>query len=207
MAIVLLDALEEALLECLCRMLTEEGRPTCICHFYAGENRPVSDRCNSDGGVNGQAWIRRGTSTLVSTGSRPTFGGGLCGSGAGWETIIELGIYRCISAVPGDNGQAPSKEQYRADRDLMDADKQTLYGVLCCDTWADPDLMGAFSIVGARVDPIGPNGACGGSMLTIQVAGEPAETVEEDPGGFVSGPAGGGDSELWPSVYDSTRLG
>lgn len=204
MAIVL-DRLEKELIDCLCRLLEEEARPTCICHLYAGENRPVSDRCNSKGDANGQAWLRRGTSTLVTSAGRPTFGGGLCGSGSGWETTIELGIYRCITAVPGEKGEAPSKEKYEADRALMDADKQTLYGVLCCDTWNDPDLMNAFSIVAARVDPIGPNGACGGSMLTIQVAGEPTEMVEEEVG-FVSAPAGGGDSELWPSVFDSTKV-
>jgi len=208
-----LGNLENGLLACLCAMLAAEGRPVCVCHFYAGDTRPPADRCQSNNiGGNGQAWLRRDVSVLRTSNTLPTFGGGTCSSGS-WQTTIELGIYRCISAVPGEKGQAPTPEQYLDDRTMFNADKQTLYQVLCCDAWDDPTLQ--VSVVNASIDPIGPSGACGGSVLQITVEGDPTDTdgaaqellmtVTGDPadptgmtalaawtvqGPFVSGPAG-----------------
>lgn len=193
----LIDEFEDQLLACLCRMLEEEGRPVCACHFYAGENRPPADRCGTnDTGGNGQAWLRRDTSQLSTSGGRATFGGGICGEGDGWETTIELGIYRCITAVPDDNGKAPPKEAYDDDRALMNFDKQTLYRVLCCEVWDNQDAIDAFTINQVRLDPIGPQGACGGASLLIRVTGNPMDTSVEEPG-FASAPAGGGEAALW----------
>lgn len=204
MAIAFIDQLENELLACLCRMLSEEGRPPCVCHFYSGDDRPPADRCstNSAGG-NGQAWLRRDTSQLSTSSGNETFGGGICAAGNGWETVIELGIYRCISAVADDNGRAPSVESYNDDRELMNADKQTLYRVLCCDTWDDQDAVDSFGIREVRLEPLSPKGGCAGSSLTITVSGNPSSFVADNPG-FASSPAGGGDGQLWQSIYDST---
>lgn len=200
MAVTLLDQLEDELKDCLCRMLEEEGRPVCACHHFAGETLPVSDRCDSENGTNGQAWLRRVRSSLSTRSGRATFGAEICGEG-GWETVIELGIYRCISAVPDDQGNAPPVEAYNADRELLNLDKYTLSRVLCCETWENPDVMDGFSISSVQIEPNGPKGACSGSILTMVVTGDPM-VILPDEAGFVSGPAGGGDSQLWPSLFD-----
>jgi hypothetical protein len=126
-----LDYIEDELLSCLCNMLATEGRPACACHHYGGEEPPVGDRCSSnDAGKNGQVWVRRVQASLTAEREDVTFAGAPCGGI--WQAVIELGIYRCISAVPGDDGTAPPVEHYDADRDLLAADRATLAQVLCC---------------------------------------------------------------------------
>lgn len=168
-----LDYIEDELLSCLCSMLAAEGRPACACHHYGGEEAPVGDRCSSnDEGENGQVWIRRVQQLLQADTEDVTFGGTPCGGM--WQAVIELGIYRCISAVPAENGAAPPPENYDADRDLLAADRATLAQVLCC--WpltGAPPLPLPFeislSVLSAEIVPTGPTGACAGSVLTLIV--------------------------------------
>lgn len=168
-----LDYIEDELLSCLCSMLATEGRPACVCHHYGGEDPPVGDRCSAnDEGENGQVWIRRVQQQMRADADTITFAGVACGGS--WRTVIELGIYRCISAVPGDNGAAPPPENYDADRDLLAADRASLTRVLCCWPLAgEPPEPVAFdlsiNIVSADISPTGPTGACGGSILTVTI--------------------------------------
>lgn len=217
-----LDYIENELLSCLCSMLATEGRPTCVCHHYGGEDPPVGDRCSSDGeGANGQAWVRRVQQLLQADADELTFGGTPC---AGmWQVVIELGVYRCISAVPDDNGTAPPPENYDADRDLLAADRATLAQVLCCwplsGTPPEPQPFEiGLNVLSAEIVPTGPTGACAGSILTLIVnapltvedgAMQLVASVDADPGDetgqtavvtwrnapeeiFISRPAGGG---------------
>lgn len=183
-----LDYIENELLACLCSMLAEEGRPTCVCHHYGGEDPPVGDRCSTnDEGANGQAWIRRVSQSIQANADDLTFGGVPCGNA--WQAVIELGIYRCISAVPDDNGAAPPPEDYDADRDLLAADRATLAQVLCC--WPlngpapDPQVSDVSAgVLAAEIVPTGPSGACAGSILTITVSAP--LTIEEPTASLVA---------------------
>jgi hypothetical protein len=214
----LIDLLENDLLTCLCAMLTAEGRPPCACHHYAGENRPPADRCSTtDTGENGMAWVRRGASGWRpgTVNSGRSWDGRFCGGSATWETMIEVGLRRCIKAVQVDN-QAPDPDLYNQDRELLKADEQTLFKVLCCDVWTSQQGSG-FTVVAATNSPLGPLGMCSGNVLQIVVSGDPTATDEPaggielmvaadagDPTGYtaqaiysnqvtyVSGPAGGG---------------
>jgi hypothetical protein len=172
----LLDELENLLLLCLCEKLAVAGRPTCVCQHYGGEEPPVGDRCSQENGANGQAWIRREGSELVVDEDQITFAGLPCGAGSAWNTTIELGVYRCISAIPTEGGAAPAPEQYAADRELLAADRATLAEILCCWPFAgEPpegyefDLSG-IAITGASIAPTGPSGSCAGSILTLIVS-------------------------------------
>jgi hypothetical protein len=194
----LIDQLENALLTCLCEMLVEDGRPVCACHHYHGATRPPGDRCGTDGnGGNGMAWLRRDDSEMSPQGESAlrTWGGGICGASQQWRTTIEIGIRRCISAVQEDTTPPPT-DAYDADRELLNADKQVLYRVLCCDVWSDDP---GFDVVSARVEPLGPLGKCSGSILTIELAGDvmatddvvvPVPDAVARPVVYISGPAG-----------------
>lgn len=195
-----LDYVEDELLSCLCDMLATEGRPACACHHYGGEEPPVGDRCSTNtAGENGQVWVRRVSQGITADQEDITFAGAPCGGV--WQSVIELGIYRCISAVPAEDGTAPPVENYDADRDLLAADRATLAQVLCCWPLAgeppvtDPPAPLPFeldiSVLSASIVPTGPTGACAGSILTITVI--TALTAEEETAPiWVSGPAGGG---------------
>lgn len=195
-----LDVLENTLRTCLCEMLIAEERPVCACHHYGGEDPPVGDRCKqNDEGENGQAWVRRVSQSMTVDPDDITFGGEPCGGV--WTAQIELGIYRCIQAIPGENGAAPDPELYNADRELLAADRATLAQVLCCWPLAgeppEPlDYELNFAVTAALILPTGPSGGCAGSILTITVeTGALVEEEETEPigfVGFVSRPAGGG---------------
>lgn len=185
--------LEAQLLTCLCEMLATEGRPVCACHKFGGASLPVADRCKrNDAGENGQAWVRRAQQSLQQS-EDGTFTGQPC-SGA-WSDTIELGIYRCLKAVPNEKGQAPPVEYYDEDYDLLTADRLTLSRVLCCDVLrADATLPvnAVFTVEEAEISPHGPSGACGGSILTLRIS-TVLESTERDPEQlFVSQAAGGG---------------
>lgn len=193
-----LDLVEDELLTCLCEMLITEGRPVCACHHFGGEDPPVGDRCSTnDDGQNGQAWIRRVSQSFVVDPEQITFGGEACGSS--WQADIEVGIYRCIQAVPDELGDAPPVEFYAADRELLAADRATLARVLCCWPLAGTppvpvDYTLSLSVTGAAIVPTGPSGKCAGSILTISLeTGTLVEEEDEEPigfVGFVSRPAG-----------------
>lgn len=196
----LLDELENLLLLCLCEKLAAEDRPVCACQHYGGETPPPGDRCSQDVGLNGQAWVRRVSSTLISQADQITFAGVPCGAGSAWNTVIELGIYRCISAIPAEDGSAPPVEAYAADRALLAADRATLAEVLCC--WplageAPEDYefdMSGIAMLRAELVPTGPTGSCAGSILQITFA-SPLIAPELETVGqvqlFVSRAAGG----------------
>lgn len=176
-----LDYLENELLSCLCSALATEGRPACACHHFGGEDPPVGDRCSTnDAGENGQVWVRRVNQFMQVETQDVTFGGVPCGDV--WQATIELGIYRCITAIPTESGAAPPPENYDADRDLLAADRATLAQVLCCWPLAGsppgpeaPDI--GVSVLSADISPTGPTGACAGSILTLGISA--ALTVEE----------------------------
>jgi hypothetical protein len=170
-----LDELENLLLLCLCEKLAAAGRPACVCQHYGGEEPPVGDRCSQENGANGQAWVRRDGTRLAVDEEEITCAGIPCGAGSAWNTAIELGVYRCISAIPTEGGSAPSPEQYAADRELLAADRATLAELLCCWPFAGEapegfttDMSG-ISILGAEIVPTGPSGSCAGSILTLTV--------------------------------------
>lgn len=174
----LLDQLENDLLACLCAMLVEEDRPVCACHHYAGESRPPADRCGMDGPRNGMAWLRRGTEAWrPTTAANQSWDGNFCGGGQNWETLIEIGVRRCIKAIQQEEN-APDPDLYNQDRELLVADRHTLRRVLCCDAWTGETDYG-FTITGASVAPLGPMGGCGGNVLQIVLAGDPSEN--DDP--------------------------
>jgi hypothetical protein len=190
---IVLDYIENELLSCLCSMLRTEGRPACECHHFGGDVPPVGDRCQANtAGENGQVWVRRVSQAMENDGEDTTFGNFPCGSA--WQAQIELGIYRCITAVPDDNGNAPPPTAYDADRDLLAADRATLAQVLCC--WplsgqppAPLPFELSITVVAAQILPMGPTGGCAGSFMTIAV--DTSLTVEEESGPiYVSGPAG-----------------
>lgn len=196
-----LDLIENELRTCLCELLITQGRPVCACHHFGGEDPPVGDRCSTnDDGQNGQAWVRRVSQTLNVDPEETTFGGEACG--AAWTAQIEVGIYRCIQAVPVEGGGAPDVELYNADRELLAADRATLAEVLCCWPLAgEPpqpvDFTLSLTVLNAQILPTGPSGKCAGSILTItlQTGTLVEEEDDEEPapiGFFVSRAAGGG---------------
>jgi len=193
-----LDYIENELLTCLCSKLRIEGRPACTCHHFGGDVPPVGDRCQANtAGENGQVWVRRVSSAIEADSDEVTFGGWACG-GSVWQSQIELGIYRCISAIPDENGNAPAPSAYDADRELLAADRATLAEALCCWPLAGlPPTPQPFdldiSVMAAQILPLGPTGGCAGSMLTV-VVNTPL-TVDEGEDGesepvFISSPAG-----------------
>jgi hypothetical protein len=183
-----LDFVENELLSCLCSMLRTEGRPPCECHHFGGDVPPVGDRCQANtSGENGQVWIRRVSQAIEADTEDITFAGFACDTS--WQAQIELGIYRCISAVPDENGNAPSPAAYDADRELLAADRATLAQVLCCWPLAgEPPTPVPFdlsiSVIAAQILPIGPTGGCAGSVLTL-VVNTPL-TVDEGGGSLVA---------------------
>lgn len=187
-----LDYIENELLTCLCEALITEGRPVCECHHFAGDVPPVGDRCQANtAGQNGQAWVRRASTAIEADADMTTFAGFTCDGT--WQAQIEIGIYRCISAVPDESGNAPSPSAYNADRELLAADRATLAQVLCC--WplsGEPAVQQPFelgiTVVGAQILPLGPTGGCAGSVMMLVV--NTALTAQEEEGPiFVSGPA------------------
>lgn len=206
-----LDFVENELLTCLCQRLADEGRPVCACQHYAGESQPPADRCGNEAGSNGQAWIRRGPSQVEHNTERMTLGGVPCGNGE-WITTIELGIYRCLTAIPDERGRPPAVEAYAADRELIMADRATLATVLCCwplagEPPAPVDFDLVLTVLSAQIVSTDPQGACSGSVLTITLrtaleaeeGQPPGDDEDEDEavdgaaiGWFVSRPAGGG---------------
>lgn len=168
-----LDYLENELLSCLCSMLRDEGRPACECHHFGGDVPPVGDRCSANtSGENGQVWVRRVSQAMEADAEDLTFAGFTCD--ASWQAQIELGVYRCITAIPDDNGNAPPPAAYDADRDLLAADRATLAQVLCCWPLAgEPPTLLPFelsiSVIAAQILPMGPTGGCAGSTLTLVV--------------------------------------
>lgn len=191
-----LDYIENELLTCLCSMLRTEGRPACTCHHFGGDVPPVGDRCQANtAGENGQVWVRRISSAIEASDEDTTFSGWACGGGI-WQSQIELGIYRCISAIPDENGNAPSPGAYDADREMLAADRASLASALCC--WPlsglPPQTLPfdlSVEVVGAQILPLGPTGGCAGSAMTV-IINTPL-TVDE--GGqedqiFLSRPAG-----------------
>lgn len=195
-----LDFVENELLTCLCELLITEGRPVCACHHFGGEEPPVGDRCSAnDAGENGQAWVRRVSQSFTVDDEEVTFAGQPCA--AAWNAQIEVGVYRCIQAVPTEGGGAPATELYDADRELLAADRATLARVLCCWPLAgEPPQPVEFdlslAVTAAQIVPTGPTGKCAGSIMTITL--QTSELVEEEATepigfiGFVSRPAGGG---------------
>lgn len=175
----LLDQLENALLACLCAMLVEEDRPVCACHHYAGESRPPADRCSVEDNRNGMAWLRRGSEAWRPTAAaNRSWDGTFCGGEQNWETLIEVGVRRCIKAIQQDE-TAPDPDLYNQDRELLIADRHTLRRVLCCDAWTG-DVDYGFAIAGASVAPLGPLGGCSGNVLQIVVTGDPGQTDDPD---------------------------
>ena len=125
-----LDYLENELLSCLCDMLATEGRPACACHHFGGEDPP---------GVTGARRMTRARTARCGCAAsrrrcrsawRKSRSAGC--RAAARDAVIELGIYRCISAVPVEGGGAPPPEDDDADRDLLAADRASLAQVLCC---------------------------------------------------------------------------
>lgn len=169
-----LDFVENELRTCLCELLIAEGRPVCACHHFGGEDPPVGDRCSTnDAGENGQAWVRRVSQTFNTSPDDFTFGGVACGVEA-WTAQIEVGIYRCIQAIPNEDGSAPDVELYNADRELLAADRATLAQVLCCWPLAGepvepPGFELSVTVTSASIVPTGPTGSCAGSILTLVV--------------------------------------
>lgn len=194
-----LDFVENELRTCLCEMLISEGRPVCACHHFGGEDPPVGDRCSTNAaGENGQAWVRRVSQSFEADPDQVTFAGQACG--ASWTAVIEVGIYRCIQAIPNEDGSAPDPELYNADRELLAADRATLAQVLCCWPLAgeppEPvDFELSVAVTAAQIVPTGPTGSCAGSIMTItlETGGLVEEEAVEPIGfvGFVSRPAGG----------------
>jgi hypothetical protein len=206
----LLDQLENDLLACLCRLLMEEGRPVCACHHYAGEARPPADRCGTDGAANGMAWLRRDSSEFVLRAESLTWSGGSC-SGSEWQVTLELGVRRCIKALPqGDN--PPHPDLYTQDRELLTADYHTLMRVLCCDVFVGDNDHG-FTVEGGSVEPLGPQGACSGNVLTLTLSGDPQATDDPEIEAMVTGaaadPTGYTAQVSWatPPVYVSGPAG
>lgn len=196
----LLDELENLLLLCLCEKLAAAARPVCACHHYGGETPPPGDRCSQENGRNGQAWVRRVSSQLTSEADDITFAGVPCGAGSDWTTIIELGVYRCITAIPAEDGSAPPPENYDADRALLAADRATLAELLCCWPFAGtppedyPYDMSGIALTRSEITPTGPTGSCAGSVLTLTISSALIAPALEELQGiqvFVSGPAGG----------------
>lgn len=189
-----LDYLENELLSCLCSALRTEGRPPCECHHFGGDVPPVGDRCQANtAGENGQVWVRRVSAAIEADEEAVTFSGFACGSSV-WQAQIELGIYRCITAIPDDNGNAPPPTAYDADRELLAADRATLAQALCCWPLAgEPPQPVPFELsiglIGAQILPIGPSGGCAGSVMTI-VVNTPLTVEESSEPIFISGPAG-----------------
>lgn len=187
-----LDYIENELLSCLCSMLREEGRPACECHHFGGDVPPVGDRCQANtAGENGQVWVRRVSTAIEADADEQAFGG-ICGST--WQAQIELGVYRCISAIPDEHGNAPPPSFYDADRDLLAADRATLAKVLCCWPLAGtaPQQLPfevTVNVVAAQILPLGPSGGCAGSVMTIAV-NTPLTAEEEAESIFFSRPAG-----------------
>lgn len=158
------------LLECLCQTLNAEPyTPVCRCCARHSQSFPPMDACdcsctvgNPPADGNGEAWVRVVRTYSATNQSR------IPGCPTLLVIELQLGIYRCISGVPDQDGTPPGCEAITNDALLMLNDAAAMRrAAMCCSAIADLDpVIGAYQ-------PIGPSGGCAGGALTVTVARTP----------------------------------
>jgi len=149
---------------CLCASLADGGRPACACCLVWGDGPPAQDFCSCDcDGGHGQAWVRVVRQEAVPSRQRQT----RC---LAWrmQTVIELGVARCVAVVAADDQSAPTCEQREADAWGLVLDMRLLrQAVACCDVLND--RTSGVQVMPGPVTPTGPRGGCAGVTMQITV--------------------------------------
>ncbi|MFF2650602.1 hypothetical protein [Streptomyces sp. NPDC058045] len=148
------------LVACLCATLTDGGRPACACCLVWG-NQPAQDfcACDCDGG-HGQAWVRVVRQEPVDTDQQRRR---RCQT---WrmQTIVEVGVARCVAVVAEDGQSAPTCAQRESDAWGLVLDQRLLReAVACCEALQDVQVWPG------TVTPMGPQGGCAGVIMQITV--------------------------------------
>ncbi|TBO60942.1 hypothetical protein EYS09_03850 [Streptomyces kasugaensis] len=157
----LLGPVLSGLTACLCAVLAEGGRPTCACCLVWGNSPPAQDFCSCDcEGGHGQAWVRvvRQEPVVVADQRRRR-----CQM---WrmETVIEVGVARCVAVVAPDGQSAPTCEQREADAWGLVLDQRLLREAVACCVALD-----GVQVRPGPVTPMGPQGGCAGVTMQITV--------------------------------------
>lgn len=159
----LVDPVLLELRDCLCAEVAKTtAGPTCRCMVVHSFTLPVMDGCDCDcGGGHGDAWVR--LLRLEPELSLPGVSQLSCL--IGWQAVIELGTYRC-SPLPEEGEALPE----RAVTDFalaMGSDRAALIRAVQCCT---PLLQQRELDLNVEVwQPIGPEGGCAGSILTVRI--------------------------------------
>lgn len=157
-----------ALTECLCETLnTAPYTPVCDCCLVHSQTLPPADRCDCGCTVegrdgNGQAWVRLVQVSNRVDRSSPRH----CASIMDAE--VQLGVYRCIESVVGDDNELPSCDEMTNDAVLILADRAAMWrAVQCCEAIRgyDPQIL--------NWTPVGPSGGCAGGVLNITLSFTP----------------------------------
>jgi len=149
-----IDAINAALLACVCQQLANEGRPACACCQVVSSELPPMTGCDaaSDGGAQGRAWSRL-QPPVTFTASAPS----KCPNGM-WRVTFQVGVYRCIADHDGNC------TDMTADAAKAHADAASLVtAVQCCD------ILQARAWVPGDVTIVGPAGGCVGVALSVQI--------------------------------------
>jgi hypothetical protein len=161
-------ALLERLRDCLCEQLSggdpNVDYPPCRCSIVVGEVAPDECCCRALPGGSlccGMAWVRC-TGSYPST-VFPTPDGQAQHTIDSFAAILELGVLRCAPG-PDDHGQPPTVDELEEVARQVHVDAKSMrMAVRCCFTANSRNvLLGAWQ-------PVGPEGACVGGVLTITV--------------------------------------
>ncbi|MFE2930611.1 hypothetical protein [Streptomyces sp. NPDC059278] len=145
---------------CLCATLAAGGRPACACCLVWGASPPAQDFCSCDcDDGRGQAWVRVVRQDPVVTERRRR----QCQA---WrmQTVIEVGVARCVAVTAPDGQSAPTCDQREEDAWGLVLDARLLReAVACCDALTDVQVWPS------AVTPMGPQGGCAGVTVQITV--------------------------------------
>jgi len=149
---------------CLCASLADGGRPACACCLVWGDGPPSQDFCSCDcASGHGQAWVRVVRQEPVPTNRRQ-------GNCQVWlmQTVIEVGVARCVAVVAADGQSGPTCEQREEDAWGLVLDMRLLrQAVACCDVLND--RTSGVQVMPGPVTPTGPRGGCAGVTMQITV--------------------------------------
>lgn len=154
----------EALRTCLATHLVTMARPVCHLPIIWGAAPLPAQRCDCecDHDGQGEGWLRVVSFTALPGAGRGHYSG--C-PGAGWEAVIEAGLWRCALTLD-EAGNPPPDTDYDAHTRLMLADARALTAAWECCTWFTD--KGVDRVLNTVV-PSGPSGGCVGVIATGRV--------------------------------------
>lgn len=154
----------EGLRACLATHLVTMSRPVCNLPIIWSDHPLPAQRCDcecADGGQ-GEGWLRVVSFTGLPGPGRGRYGG--C-PGAGWEAVIEVGLWRCALTLD-EQGNPPADADFDAHTRLILADARAVTAAWeCCDWFDEHDVDRVLNTVA----PSGPSGGCVGVIATGRV--------------------------------------